>query len=125
MDDENWDDDWPQAKPNMKNTQQKPNNNSTDCDWENSNWESSSNKQYQSNSVRNDRNDGKSRWRSDDKNDRQRYNHHESDNDISMEIDRATVGSVIGRGGSNIREMESRFKVRIVIGEKKYKTFFL
>lgn len=37
--------------------------------------------------------------------------------DRSFELDQRYVGIVIGRGGSNIREVEQRFNVRMKIGE--------
>lgn len=44
-------------------------------------------------------------------------NYRDDNGDRSFELDQRFVGIVIGRGGSNIRDVEQRFNVRMKIGE--------
>lgn len=40
-----------------------------------------------------------------------------NDDGITFEIEQSNVGAVIGRGGSNIREVEQKFNVNLKIGQ--------
>lgn len=65
------------------------------------------------NDQRSDRNSGYNDQRSN------KYNDGQSDNDGSatIEVDQGKVGTIIGRGGSKIKEIEERFRVKVRIGE--------